>query len=74
MKSISYNSSLLIAFCFCIIVWIAIQSAFFQFLHYDSQYRLLDPDHYNVEVITEEDHNYQIPKIEQLCCRMGLQK
>jgi hypothetical protein len=56
MKSISYNSSLLIAFCFCIIVWIAIQSAFFQFLHYDSQYRLLDPDHYNVEVITEEDH------------------
>ena len=28
-----------------------------QFLHYDSQYRLLDPEHYNVKVITKEDHN-----------------
>jgi len=40
---------------FCIL-WIVINTFFVQFLHYDSQYRLLNPQHYNVEVITQEDY------------------
>lgn len=55
MKPIS-NNSLLVVFCFCIVVLIAIQSVFFQFLHYDSQYRHLNPQHYNVDVVTQEDY------------------
>jgi hypothetical protein len=38
------------------IMWILIQTVFVQFVHYDSQYRNLDPNHYNVEVITQEDY------------------
>ena len=49
-KSISF-----ILPCICII-WIAINTVFMQFLHYDAQYRHLNPKHYNVEVMTQEDH------------------
>ena len=38
------------------VLWIAINTVFTQFLHYDSQYRLLNPKHYNVDVITQEDY------------------
>jgi len=41
--------------CVCII-WIAINAVFMQFLHYDSQYRHLNPKHYNADVITQEDY------------------
>ena len=53
MKFISINSISLAGFC---ILWIAIDTVFMQFLHYDSQYRLLNPQHYNVDVITQEDY------------------
>jgi len=53
MKCIPNNSIFLAGFC---ILWIAINTVFMQFLHYDSQYRLLNPQHYNVEVITQEDY------------------
>jgi len=45
----------LLLFFLCIL-WIAINTVFIQFLHYDSQYRLLNPQHYNVDVITQEDY------------------
>lgn len=34
---------------------IATQFAFSRFLHYDKQYRLLHPDHYNAELVTKAD-------------------
>jgi len=37
-------------------MWIIINAVFFCFLHYQSQYRHLDPQHYNVQVITSEDY------------------
>jgi len=53
MKFISINSISLAGFC---ILLIAINTVFMQFLHYDSQYRLLNPQHYNAKVITQEDY------------------
>ncbi len=53
MKCISINSMFLAGFC---ILWIAINTVFMQFLHYDSQYRHLNPQHYNVDIITQEDY------------------
>ena len=53
MKCIPNNSMFVAGFC---IMWIAINTVFMQFLHYDSQYRLLNPQHYNVEVITQADY------------------
>lgn len=53
MKCIPNNSMFLAGFC---ILWIAINTVFMQFLHYDSQYRLLNPQHYNVEIITQKDY------------------
>ena len=47
---------ILIGIGVCIILWIAINTVFMQFLHYDSQYRLLNPQHYNIDVITQEDY------------------
>ncbi|MBW8017513.1 MAG: hypothetical protein FVQ82_15145 [Planctomycetes bacterium] len=43
---------------FCAIAMMSIisETAFMRFWHYDSQYRQLNPEHYNVKVITEEDH------------------
>ena len=43
---------------FCVILMMSIISntVFMRFWHYDSQYRQLDPEHYNVKVITEQDH------------------
>ena len=41
--------------CICIIS-IVVKTAFMQFLHYDSQYRIMNPKHYNVEVITQDDY------------------
>ena len=38
------------------IIWIAVSTVFMRFVHYDSQYRLLNPEHYNVDVITQEDY------------------
>ena len=43
--------------CAIAVMWIVSSTVFMRFVHYDSQYRLLNPEHYNVEVITEEDHN-----------------
>ncbi len=42
--------------CAIAVMWIITNTVFMRFVHYDSQYRLLNPEHYNVEVITEEDH------------------
>ncbi len=53
MKFIPINSISLTGFC---ILLIAINTVFMQFLLYDSQYRLLNPQHYNVDVITQEDY------------------
>ncbi len=53
MKCTSDNSMLLAGSC---ILWIAVNAVFMRFLHYDSQYRLLDPQYYNVEIITQEDY------------------
>ena len=44
-------------FCIFAVMWIISDTVFLRFVHYDSQYRFLDPEHYNVEVVTEEDHN-----------------
>jgi hypothetical protein len=55
MKCVLTNSSLPLAFWICFML-IAINTVFIHFVHYDSQNRLLNPEHYNVEVITEEDH------------------
>ncbi len=51
------TNNLLAFFCIFAVMWIIIDTVFLRFVHYDSQYRLLNPEHYNVEVITEEDHN-----------------
>ena len=63
MKCILNNSTkakdvtfLPFAFYLCVI-FIAVNTVFIHFVHYDSQKRLLDPEHYYVEVITAEDHN-----------------
>ncbi|MHC4060215.1 MAG: hypothetical protein ACYSUC_05405 [Planctomycetota bacterium] len=50
------NSIPLACFCAVVFMWIITETVFMRFVHYDSQYRLLNPEHYNVEVITEEDH------------------
>lgn len=42
--------------CALALLWIISETIFMRFVHYDSQYRLLNPEHYNVKVITEEDH------------------
>ena len=55
MKCVLNNSYLPLAFYVCVI-FIAVDTVFIHFVHYDSQNRLLNPEHYNVEVITEEDH------------------
>ena len=53
MKCIN-NSALPLAFYMCVI-FIAINTFFIHF-HYDSQYRSLNPEHYNVKVVTKEDY------------------
>ncbi len=53
MKCMPNNSMFLAGFC---ILAIAINTIFVQFVHYDSQYRFLNPRHYNVDVITQEDY------------------
>ena len=53
MKFILTNPIFLAGFCILLIV---INTVFMQFLHYDSQYRLVNPQHYNAEVITQEDY------------------
>ena len=50
------NNNILAFFCAFALMWIIIETVFMRFVHYDSQYRLLNPEHYNVKVITEEDH------------------
>lgn len=50
------NNIPLVCFCALTAMWIISNTVFMRFVHYDSQYRLLNPEHYNVEVITEEDH------------------
>ena len=45
-----------ISFCICLLFLIAINSFFTLFWRYDSQNRLLDPQHYNIDVITQEDY------------------
>jgi hypothetical protein len=50
------NNNLLAFFCFFALMWIVISTVFMRFVHYDSQYRFLDPKHYNVKVVTAEDH------------------
>jgi hypothetical protein len=37
-------------------MWIVINTVFMQFLHYDAQNHLLNPQHYDVDVITQEDY------------------
>ena len=49
-------NSILAGFCAVAIVWIMGETIFMRFVHYDSQYRLLKPEHYNAEVITQEDY------------------
>lgn len=39
-----------------IIICVVSETVFMQFVHYDSQYRLLDPKHYNVKVVSQEDY------------------
>jgi len=53
MKCITINSFFLAGFS---ILWITIHTVFMQFLLYDSQYRSVNPQHYNVRVITQEDY------------------
>ena len=50
------NNIALAFFCLIVFIWIAIQTVLMRFVHYDSHYRLLNPEHYNVEVITEGDY------------------
>ncbi|MBN1983592.1 MAG: hypothetical protein JW795_18800 [Chitinivibrionales bacterium] len=50
------TNSILLGFCAVAIVWIIGETIFMRFVHYDSQYRLLNPEHYNAEVITQEDY------------------
>lgn len=58
MVTSKYNrNNIILAFiCALALLWIITETVFMRFVHYDSQYRLLNPEHYNVEVITEEDH------------------
>jgi hypothetical protein len=39
-----------------IIIWLVIHTVFMRFVLYDSQNRYLDPAHYDVEVVTQEDY------------------
>ena len=55
MKCILNNSTLPFAFVVSV-TFIAVNTVFIHFVHYDSQNRFLDSEHYNVEVITAEDH------------------
>ena len=50
------NNIALVFFCLFVFMCIIIQTVFMRFVLYDSQYRLLNPEYYNVKVITEEDH------------------
>ena len=50
------NSVLLVIFCTITIIMILTNTAFMRFWLYDSQNRLVKPEHYDVEVITQEDH------------------
>ena len=50
------NNSVLAFFCAFVLMLVIVETAFMRLVHYDSQHRLLNPEHYNVEVITEEDH------------------
>ena len=50
------NNIVLAFFCLIVVMLIISRTVSMRFVHYDSQYRLLNPEHYNVEVITEEDH------------------
>ena len=54
MKCVLNNSSLSGAYWICF-MFIAINTGFIH-LHYDSQNRLLNPENYNVEVVTGEDY------------------
>jgi hypothetical protein len=56
MKSKVNNPNYLVNFCLMIIIWLLIQTVFMRFVHYDAQHRLLDPEHYNVKVITQDDY------------------
>jgi preprotein translocase subunit SecG len=56
-RSKGRGANALTCFSIAVIMVILVNTAFMRFLHYDSQYRHLDPEHYNVVVITEEDHN-----------------
>jgi len=53
MKCIANNSLFLAGFS---IMWITIHTIFMQFIYFDSQYRSVNPQHYNVDVITQEDY------------------
>jgi hypothetical protein len=50
------DSVLLVSFCTITIFMILINTAFMRFWLYDSQNRLVKPEHYDVEIITREDH------------------
>jgi hypothetical protein len=50
------KNNLLALFCGFALMWLVISTVFMRFVHYDSQYRSLNPEHYNVKVITAEDH------------------
>ena len=50
------NNNILAFFCVFALMWIILGTVFMRFVHYDSQNRLLNPEHYKVKVITEEDH------------------
>lgn len=59
MKAISKgkrNNNLLAFFCTFALMGIVIDTVFLRFVHYDSQYRSLNPEHYNVKVVTKEDY------------------
>jgi|GEM_PF-4881356 len=50
------NNIVLAFFCLIVVMLIISRTVSMRFVYYDSQYRLLNPEHYNVQVITEEDH------------------
>jgi hypothetical protein len=55
MKCILNNSSLSKAYWICVML-IAINTVFVHFRNYDSQPNLLNPEHYNIDVLTQEDY------------------
>ena len=59
MKDVSKckcNTNYTVVFCTAIIMWLVINTVFMRFVNYDSQTSYLDPAHYNIEVITQEDY------------------